>query len=117
MNKGNNSTRSRRIINCIADSAESSIIAESQKMTPVFISDAAAWIMSTYEKWKSSKSSKLKYKELQKYIEASNETIQIGMDKKEIAVMWAMYELGYSEEKIKEVLDLASKAYLPNNRR
>ena len=38
------------------------------------------------------------------------------MDKKEIAVMWAMREVGYSEEETKEVLDLANKAYLPKER-
>lgn len=60
---------------------------------------------------------KPKYKELQNYIEVGNETVQIGMDKKELAVMWAMRELGYSEEKTKEVLDLANKAYLPKEGR
>lgn len=117
MNDNGNSTRLRRITNGIVDSAESSITEAGQKMILVFINDAATWIMNAYEKWKRSQSLKPKYEELQKYIEESNETVQIGMDKKEIAVMWAMRELGYSEEKTKEVLDLANKAYLPKERR
>ena len=117
MNNINNSTRLRRITNGIADSMENSVIEAGQKMISVFINDASTWIMNAYENWKKSQSLKLKYEELQQYIEASNETIQIGMDKKELAVMWAMHELGYSEEKTKEVLDLANKAYLPKERR
>lgn len=113
MDKSNNSKRLSRITNSIADSAENTITEVGKKMFLVFISDAESWIMNLYQKWKNSKSLKPKYKELQKYIEVSNETIQIGMDKKEIAVMWAMHELGYSEEETKEVLDLANKAYLP----
>jgi len=33
------------------------------------------------------------------------------MEKKEIAIMWAMRKLGYSEEQTQQVLDLANKAY------
>lgn len=32
------------------------------------------------------------------------------LDKKEIAVMWAMRKLGYTQEQAQEVLDLANKA-------
>lgn len=117
MNNGNNSTRLRRITNGIADSAESSITEVGQKLISVFINDAASWIMNAYENWKKGQSLKPKYEKLQNYIEVSNETVQIGMDKKELAVMWAMRELGYSEEKTKEVLDLANKAYLPKEGR
>lgn len=62
----NNSTRLRRITNSFADSAENRITEAGRKIIPVFINDAAAWIMSVYEKWKNSKSLKPKYKDLQK---------------------------------------------------
>ena len=117
MNTGKDSTRLKRITDGLADSAENSITEVGQKMISVFINDAASWLMSMYEKWKKNQSLKPKYKELQSYIEASNESVQIGMDKKEIAVMWAMRKLGYTDEKTQEVLDLANKAYLPKEER
>lgn len=117
MNVNKDSTRLKRITNGLADSAENSITEVGQKMISVFINDAASWLMSTYEKWKKNQSLKPKYKELQSYIEISNESVQIGMDKKEIAVMWAMRKLGYTDEKAQEVLDLANKAYLPKEER
>ena len=117
MNNRTDSTRLKRITNGIADSAETSITEAGQKMISVFINDAASWLMSTYKKWKRSQSLKPKFEELQKYIEVSNETVQIGMAKKEIAVMWAMRELGYTEEQTQEVLDFANKAYLPKEKR
>ena len=46
-------------------------------------------------------------------IEQHNRTIEIGMEKKEIAVMWAMKKLGYSKEDVEKVLDLANQAYGP----
>ena len=107
------SPRLERITNELADAAESDIAEVGKSIISALINDAKTWLMSTYRKWKSSRSLKLQYEELQKYIEASNETVQIGMDKKEIAVMWAMRKLGYTEEQTQEVLDLANKAYLP----
>ena len=113
MNDSKNSMRVKRIGAGLADSVESGVAEAGQKMISVVINDAATWVMGTYEKWKTSRSQKYKYEILQKYIDISNETIQIGMEKKEIAVMWAMRRLGYSVEKIQEVLDMANKAYLP----
>ncbi len=117
MNNGKDSVRLKRITNGLADSAENSITEAGQKMISVVINDATSWLMSAYEKWKRSQSLKPKYEELQRYIDVSNETIQIGMDKKELAVMWALRKLGYSEEKTQEILDLANKAYLPRDER
>lgn len=117
MDNSKDSVRLKRITNNLADSAENSIKEVGQKMISVFINDAASWLMNTYEKCKRSQSLKPKYAELQKYIEVSNETIQIGMDKKELAVMWAMRKLGYTEEQTQEVLDMANKAYLPKKER
>ena len=117
MDNRNNSPRLERITNELADTVESSVTEAGKNIISVLISDAKMWLMNTYEQWKNSRSLKPKYQELQKYIEASNETIQIGMDKKEIAVMWAMRNLGYTQEQTQEVLDLANKAYLPKDER
>lgn len=116
------SSRLKRIGESLADTAESGIIEVTQKVITVFISDAGSWVMNRYEQWKNRESGKekpsnTKHKELQKYIDASNESIQIGMEKKEIAVMWAMIKLGYSDEEIQKVLDLANTAYLPKETR
>lgn len=113
MNGGNGTNRLKRIGDKVVNTAEEKVSEESQKMVSVFIADTFGGLMNAYEKLKRRWSLKPKYKELQKYIEANNETIQIGMEKKEIAFMWAMRELGYTEEKMQEVLDLANKAYLP----
>lgn len=117
MDNNNDSTRLKRISNELVDSAENSFIAVGQRMISAIINDAESWLMQHYEKWKKSRSFEPKYKQLQKYIEVSNDNVQIGMDKKEIAVMWAMRELGYTEEQTQEVLDLANKAYLPKEKR
>lgn len=117
MNNSKDSTRLKRIVNGFADSAENSLTEAGNEIIPVLISEAKSWLMGTYEKWKRSRSLKPKYEDLQEYIEANNETIQIGMDKKELAVMWAMRKLGYSEEKMQEVLDLANNAYSPKEKR
>lgn len=117
MDNHKNTPRLERITNELADSVESSVTEAGKNIISVLISDAKAWLMNTYEQWKKSRSLKPKYDELQKYIEVSNETIQIGMDKKEIAVMWAMRKLGYTQEQAQEVLDLANKAYLPKEQR
>lgn len=55
-------------------------------------------------------------KQLQMAIEQHNRTIEIGMEKKEIAVMWAMRKLGYSKEDVDKVLDLANQAYEPKEK-
>lgn len=117
MNNGKDSTRLKRMKDGLADSAVSSIIEAGNEIIPVFINDAKSWLMDAYEKLKNGQALESKYKELQRYIEESNESVQIGMDKKEIAVMWAMRKLGYTQEKTQEVLDLANKAYLPKEER
>ena len=113
MSIGKDSARLKRITNSLADSAENGITEVGQKMISIFINDAASWLMNYYGEWKRSHSLKPKYEELQKYIEASNESVQIGMDKKELAVMWAMQKLGYTKKQTQELLDMANEAYLP----
>jgi len=48
-------------------------------------------------------------------ISISNENVEIGMEKKEVAVMWAMQKLGYGKEETQRVLKLANEAYNPKN--
>ena len=111
MDNSKSSPRLERIKNELADSIETNITETGKSVISDLISDAKSWSMRTYEQWKKSHSLKPKYEELQKYIEISNENVQIGMDKKEIAVMWAMRKLGYTQEQTQEVLELANMAY------
>ena len=113
MDNSKSSPRLERIKNELADSIETNITETGKSIISALISDAKSWLMCTYEQWKKSHSLKPKYEELQKYIEISNENVQIGMDKKEIAVMWAMRKLGYTQEQTQEVLELANMAYFP----
>lgn len=117
MENSKDSTRLKRMANKFADSMENSFTKVGQKVISSIINDGETWLMSTYEKWKRNQCAKAKFETLQQYIEVNNETTQIGMEKKEIAVMWAMQKLSYSEEQIREVLNLANKAYLPKEER
>ena len=113
-NDDNGSTRSKRIFNSLADSTESSVLDAGKEIISVFVDDAKSRIMDTYKNWKNKHFQKPKFEDLDKYIKKSNETIQIGMEKKEISIMWAMKKLGYTEKETQEILDLANKAYLPS---
>ena len=114
MGKSNGTTRMDRIAGELADSAESKLIKSGKEIIDILFDEAQSRLIDAFNKWKARKSSKLKLQELQDYIQASDRMVQIGMDKKEIAVIWAMRELGYTQENIHEVLDLANKAYLSN---
>ena len=73
------------------------------------------WVINLYknrvEATNSAKTNALKLEDLERQIRISDETVNIGMEKKEIAVMWAMRKLGYTEEQTQQVLDLANEAY------
>ncbi len=107
------SSRIQRICTQLGDVAEENIGEHGKRAVTVMISDAAIWLMNTYEKIKKNLFPKTKLKNLQEYIEANGKAVQIGMEKKEIAVMWAMRKLGYTEDQTHEILSWANKAYLP----
>lgn len=58
----------------------------------------------------SNKASASKPEDLERHIQTSNENVRIGMEKKEIAIMWAMRKLGYTEDQTSQVLKLANDA-------
>lgn len=72
-------------------------------------------LLNKYNNFKSSKTTNTdaELKKLEMRISVSNKSVEIGMEKKEIAVMWAMKRLGYSKEETQKVLDLANEAYNP----
>ena len=113
MNNSENTSYCSGMVGEIVDFAKNKVAESAKRMVTVVIRDSEEWIMKKYKEMKSRQAAKPKYEDLQRYIEQHDEMVQIGMDKEEIAIIWAMKKLDYSSEQMQEVLDLASKAYLP----
>lgn len=83
------------------------------------LNDTKDWIAARYNGFKApaqnSESPEERLKILQEELERDNHYISIGMEKKEIAIMWAMMKLGYSREETDKILDTANQAYNPKN--
>lgn len=83
------------------------------------LNDIKEWIAARYNEFKApaqnSESPEERLKRLQAELERDNHYISIGMEKKEIAIMWAMMKLGYSREETDKILDTANQAYNPKN--
>lgn len=94
------------------DTATDEITSASSDAVRVVIHDVKDWIADRYKKLKEPKADPEKeLQKLQETIEYSDRMTELGMEKKEIAVMWAMRKLGYSKEEVDKVLDLANQAY------
>jgi hypothetical protein len=113
MEKHRSNSRSEKLVNGILDTASDDLQKIGEEATHAVIQYIKDWVINKYSKIKTSSvyEQKIKLKELETHLAISNKTVSIGMEKKEIAIMWAMRKLGYSEEKTKEVLDLAKTAY------
>lgn len=114
MNKKRNNTRSEKVVNSILDSGAEEIQKIGIEATHKIIQEVKEWIVNKYNKIKSNSDKIIKLDDIERRIKISNENVDIGMEKKEIAIMWAMRKLGYSEEQTQQVLDLANKAYQKN---
>ncbi|MFD1403766.1 hypothetical protein [Robinsoniella peoriensis] len=108
-----NNTRRDMIVNSVLDAGAEDIKNIGVEATQAIIQEVKDWLIDKYNKKKSSVDAQAKLETLEKQIRLSNETVEIGMDKKEIAVMWAMRKLGYTEEQTQAVLELANEAYKP----
>ena len=80
------------------------------------IQDVKEYIGNQYSNFKLNSVNNAELKKLEMRIAISNENVEIGMEKKEIAVVWAMQKLGYSKEDIQKVLNLANQAYNPKSK-
>ena len=113
MDEKRNNTRREKVVNSILDAGVEDIQKIGVEATHAIIQEVKEWVINKYSKVKSSSDDdgKIKLEDLEMRIKISNENVDIGMEKKEIAIMWAMRKLGYSEEQTQQVLDLANKAY------
>lgn len=113
MDEKRNNTRREKVVNSILDAGVEDIQKIGVEATHAIIQEVKEWVINKYSKVKlsSDDDGKVKLEDLEMRIKISNENVDIGMEKKEIAIMWAMRKLGYSEEQTQQVLDLANKAY------
>lgn len=76
----------------------------------VVFQDVKEWGINKYNQLKapSDNEPQMTLEDLQHYLDKHNEIVEIGVEQEKIAVMWAMKKLGYSEEQIQEVINLAN---------
>lgn len=106
--------RLKRISDSVLDAGTEDLEKMAVDATHAALQYVKEWAINLYQnraKASTAKNHALKLEDLEQQIRISNETINIGMEKKEIAVMWAMRKLGYTEEQTQQVLDLANEAY------
>lgn len=107
--------RLKRIGNSVLDAGTEDLEKMAVDATHAALQYVKDWVINLYQNRvkanNTAKANTLKLEDLERQIRISDETIKIGMDKKEIAVMWAMRKLGYTEEQTQQVLNLASEAY------
>ena len=108
-----NNTRRENVVNSMLDAGTEDMQKIGVEATNAVIQEVKEWILNIYNRVKSSSDNdaKITLEDLEMQIKISNETIDIGMKKKEIDIMLAMRKLGYSEEQTQQILDLANKAY------
>ena len=113
MDKKRSNTRRSKVANSILDAGAEDMQEIGVEVTHVIIKELKDWIINKYNQVQSisDDDAKIKLEDLEIRIKISNENVDIGMRKKEIAIMWAMDKLGYSEEQTQQVLDLANEAY------
>jgi len=112
MNERNN-TRRKKVVNGILDTGADEVQKICVEAIHAVIQEVKGWVLNRYNRVKSNSDNvaKIKLEDLEMQINISNIDVDIGMKKKEIAIMWSMRKLGYSEEQTQQVLDLANKAY------
>ena len=109
-----NDSRLRKIGNKVLDAGAADLEKYAVNATHEVLRQVKDWLVNLYNSRISNThntAAVLKLEDLEKRIQLSNESINIGMEKKEIAVMWAMRKLGYTEEETAQVLKTAGEAY------
>jgi len=116
MDESSNSRR-EKVTNNILDAGAEEIQKIGEEATHKVLQDIKEWVFNKYNKAKSSSNDiqKVTLEGLEREIKISNEYVDVGMKKKEIAIMWAMRKQGYSEEETRQILDIANKAYQKKN--
>lgn len=106
-------SRKETIKNELFDAGANELTEAGKEIIHTVFQDVKEWVREKYNSFKSSSviDTETELEELEMRITLSNEAVNIGMEKKEIAVMWAMRKLGYSQEETQKVLDKANEAY------
>ena len=108
-----------KILDELLDTATNEFVNTGNTAVRTVLNDTKDWIATRYNEFKApaqnSESPEERLKRLQAELERDNHYISIGMEKKEIAIMWAMMKLGYSREETDKILDAANQAYNPKN--
>ncbi len=115
-----NDSRIKRLTAEICDKVENEVMGMGKDLVKLFIVDLKDGLIKVYNNWKKNLTepcAALTIEQIQESIDSYNAIEQIAMEKKELAVMWAMERLGYSEEKMQEVLSLANEAYPSSKKR
>lgn len=114
--------RAERIKNELLDAGADETVLIGKEILHIAFSEAKDWILNYYAKIKAksekrkqpqalitvSETPEEKLQKLQNEIDVYNKWSAMGEETKEISVLWAMKKLGYSQEEIQNVLDLAA---------
>lgn len=108
-------SRGKKVVDGILDAGAVELQSIGIEAVHGVIQEIREWVLNKYSSLKlgSNNNAESALKNLEMRIELSNKNVEIGMEKKEIAVMWAMRKIGYSEDETRKVLDLANTAYQP----
>ncbi len=109
-------SRKEKIKNEVLDAGTDELAKAGKEAIHRLIQDVKEYIGNQYSNFKLNSVNNAELKKLEMRIAISNENVEIGMEKKEIAVVWAMQKLGYSKEDIQKVLNLANQAYNPKSK-
>ncbi len=107
-----NNNRVKKIYDSVLDAAANDVGEIAVDVTHKVVHYIRDWVINQY--FTPKEDAKKKLEELEEQLRISDKNVSIGMRKKEIAVMWAMRKLGYSEEQTQEILNLANEAYGKN---
>ena len=110
----NENSRGKKVLNNILDKGANELQDASGEIIHCIIQELKDWLINIFKKHKNNTDRDVnkELRALENRINISNKSVEIGMQKEEIAVMWAMRKLGYSKEDTEEILNLAKTAYL-----
>ncbi len=110
MSEKDKNGRVKNMIEGILDAAFKEIEGLGVDAISIVFQDVKEWGVNKYNQLKtpSDKEPQMTLEDLQHYLDKHNEIEEIGVEREKISVMWAMKKLGYSEEQIQEVIDLAN---------
>lgn len=110
MNEKDKKGRVQNMIDGILDAAVKELEGLGVEAVSVVIREVKEWGINKYNQLTlpSDNEPQMTLEDLQHYLDKHNEIVEIGVEQEKIAVMWAMKKLGYSEEQIQEVINLAN---------